>query len=318
MNAGALDATALRSALSGRAAELAINLLGDHNRGMSSKREMRFGRHGSLAVVITGPKAGMWHDHQSGAGGDMIALILRERGRGFRDAIVYAEQFVGQAPRQRASMVRTEAPDADVERNRRIALEIWGQAGTLAGTLARRYLDGRGIAELPSGVDGDVLRFHPACSYDGGRHPCMLALLRDIISNEPRAIQRTALTAEGSKLGRRTLGPKAGAAIKITDNSEVAERITIGEGLETTLAGVKLGYAPAWALGDAGEVAAFPILAGVESITILVDHDISGTGQRAAVRCSERWTRAGREVFRLLPRRPGADVNDLLTTGAPP
>jgi putative DNA primase/helicase len=73
-----------------------------------------------------------------------------------------------------------------------------------------------------------------------------------------------------------------------------------------------LGYAPAWALGDAGELAAFPILAGIQSITILVDHDVSGTGQRAAIRCSSRWVNAGREVFRLVPRKPGADINDLL------
>jgi putative DNA primase/helicase len=65
------------------------------------------------------------------------------------------------------------------------------------------------------------------------------------------------------------------------------------------------GYAPAWALGDAGELAAFPVLIGVESITILVDHDLSGTGQQAALRCSARWTSAGREVFRLVPSQPG-------------
>jgi putative DNA primase/helicase len=94
--------------------------------------------------------------------------------------------------------------------------------------------------------------------------------------------------------------------------SRVADRLTIGEGLETTLAGMMLGYAPAWALGDAGELAAFPTLAGVDSITILVDHDVSGTGQQAALRCSTRWTGAGKEVFRLMPRKPGTDVNDLL------
>jgi putative DNA primase/helicase len=109
-----------------------------------------------------------------------------------------------------------------------------------------------------------------------------------------------------------TLGPKAGAAIKLSPNVDVAERLTIGEGLETALAGMALGYVPAWALGDAREIAAFPVLAGIESITILVDHDPSGTGQRAALTCSARWTSAGRDVFRLVPRQPGADVNDLL------
>jgi putative DNA primase/helicase len=192
-----------------------------------------------------------------------------------------------------------------------VALDIWQQATPIAGTIAARYLAGRGI-EVPPDIHGPTLRFHASCPYRGARQPCMVALLRDIITDAPRAIQRTALSNAGGKIGRMTLGPKAGAAIKISANAEVADRITIGEGLETTLAGMMLGYAPAWALGDAGELAAFPILAGIESITILVDHDVSGTGQRAALRCSSRWTDAGREVFRLVPRKPGEDINDLL------
>jgi Toprim domain len=78
-----------------------------------------------------------------------------------------------------------------------------------------------------------------------------------------------------------------------------------------------LGYVPAWAVGDAGELAAFPVLNGVESLTILVDHDRSGTGQGAAVTCSARWTSAGREVFRLVPHQVGADANDLLMPTLP-
>jgi hypothetical protein len=81
------DLNALRSSLAARSSELAAALLGEANRAMSSKRELRFGRHESLGVVIAGPKAGMWHDHQIGSGGDMISLIMRERGGAFRDAV---------------------------------------------------------------------------------------------------------------------------------------------------------------------------------------------------------------------------------------
>ena len=137
-------------------------------------------------------------------------------------------------------------------------------------------------------------------------------MLRDIHTNEPRAIQRTALTANGEKIGRMTLGPKTGAAIKLSADADVADHITIGEGLETVLSGVALGYTPAWAVGDAGELAQFPVLDGVASLTILVDNDKTETGQRAARECSRRWTSTGREVFRLVPRRTGADANDLL------
>jgi putative DNA primase/helicase len=189
-------------------------------------------------------------------------------------------------------------------------MDLWGAATPIADTLAGRYLAGRGIRELPPGIDGTVLRFHPACPYDGGRQPCTVALLSDIVSNAPKAVQRTALTAESKKIGRRTLGPKAGAAIKLAPNEDVAHRLSVGEGCETVLSGMALGYSPAWALGDAGELGRFPILPGVESITILTDH--GAAGEAAAMACSAHWTGAGREVFRLVPREPGADVNDLL------
>jgi hypothetical protein len=54
----------------------------------------------------------------------------------------------------------------------------------------------------------------------------------------------------------------------------------------------------------------FPVFAGIESLTILTDHDAAG--EAAALECSARWTGARREVFRIVPRRPGADVNDLV------
>jgi putative DNA primase/helicase len=310
-----LDMTLVRAGLAGRAGELGVALLGDPNRGMSTKRELRFGRHGSVGVVISGKKAGTWFDHELGTGGDMLALIMRERDGSFRDAVLFAEEFVGRAPvtSPPARLVRPASDDAsDSTRNIAIAADIWRAAVPIADTIAIAYLASRGIRDLPAGVDGQVLRFHASCSYGGAKRPCMVALLRDIVTDEPRAIQRTALTATGEKIGRLTLGPKTGTAIKLSDNADVTNRLTVGEGCETVLAGMALGYMPAWALGDAGELAAFPVLAGIESITVLVDNDQSGTGQDAALKCSARWTAAGREVFRLVPCQVGNDVADLV------
>jgi hypothetical protein len=146
----------------------------------------------------------------------------------------------------------------------------------------------------------------------------MIALLRNIVTDEPRAIHRTALTPEGQKapisFPRLTLGSKAGAAVKLSANEDVSTRLAIGEGIETTIAGMMLQFAPAWALGDAGELGAFPVLPGIESLTIFVDHDLSRgrAGQRRARQCSDRWTSAGCEVFRVIPTRPGADLNDVV------
>jgi hypothetical protein len=210
-----------------------------------------------------------------------------------------------------------QAVESNSTLNRWRAATLWQEATPIVATIAAEYLATRGILHLAADIDGKVLRFHPSCPYDGSQHPCLLALMRDVFTNEPRAIQRTALTLAGEKISRMALGPKAGAAIKLSADEDVAMGLAVGEGLETVLSAMQLGFSPAWALGDAGNVQSFPILSGVECLTVIVDNDESGTGQRAAVECSLRWTDAGREVFRVLPERCGEDMNDIVQRTLP-
>ena len=96
------------------------------------------------------------------------------------------------------------------------------------------------------------------------------------------------------------------------------EGLVIGEGIETTLAAAtRIETAgtllqPAWATGTAGGMAKLPVLNGIEALTLLVDNDESGTGQRAAQECSRRWTAAGREIIRLVPNATGTDFANLV------
>jgi hypothetical protein len=69
---------------------------------------------------------------------------------------------------------------------------------------------------------------------------------------------------------------------------------------------------PAWALLDRGNLGNFPVLAGIEALTILVDNDETGDGQADAETCAHRWRDAGREVVRLTPKTPGSDFNDIV------
>src|SRR5689334_13684779 len=50
-------------------AALAEGLFGPRNPSLSTRRQLRFGTHGSLSVEIAGPKRGLWHDFESGKGG---------------------------------------------------------------------------------------------------------------------------------------------------------------------------------------------------------------------------------------------------------
>jgi Toprim domain len=95
-------------------------------------------------------------------------------------------------------------------------------------------------------------------------------------------------------------------------------QLVVGEGLETTLAAAtRIPYRgaplqPAWSAVSSGGLSRLPVIPEVERLIILVDHDGNGEGQAAAVRCMERWTRAGRTVIRLTPKRVDADFNDLV------
>jgi hypothetical protein len=212
-----------------------------------------------------------------------------------------------------AADVPTRQPD-DASRIAR-AIALWKESTDPRSSLVEVYLASRALV-LPAEFVGEVIRFHPRCPFGTERHPCMVALMRDVVTDEPRAIIRTALTPTGQKIDRKMLGPKAGAAVKLSSDEAVTTALTIGEGVETALAAIALGFAPAWACGDAGAIREFPVLPGIECLTIAVDRDKSGTGQQAALEYSARWTNSGREVFRVIPTKAGADLNDVLRSRA--
>jgi hypothetical protein len=211
--------------------------------------------------------------------------------------------------------------DDDGEASRARALQLWQQAKPIAGTLAAQYLTARrriDLTALPTNID-EVLRFHPRCPFGAGaRHPCLLALMRDVASDEPTGIHRIALTPEADKIERRMLG--RGGAVKLWP---AGTQLIVGEGIETTLAAAtRLSHRgaplqPAWSAVSAGALGRLPMVAGVEQLIVLVDHDRNGQGQAAAARCAERWSRAGRSVTRLKPKQPGTDFNDLIREPAP-
>jgi hypothetical protein len=60
------------------------------------------------------------------------------------------------------------------------------------------YLQGRGLS-LPDGAAGEAVRFHPCCPFAGERVPAMVCLVRDVVTNQPKAIHRTAMTRDGRK-----------------------------------------------------------------------------------------------------------------------
>jgi len=147
----------------------------------------------------------------------------------------------------------------------------------------------------------------------------MVALVRNIITNEPQAIHRTALGADGRKLshlgsnGRLSFGPVGGGAVKLTDDADVETVIAIGEGIETALSIRELPdleNMPVWSLLSANGICSFPALPGIEAVWIAADNDASGTGQKAARTTGDRLHAQNIETIILAPGQAGADLND--------
>ncbi|MCC0808060.1 virulence-associated protein E [Methylobacterium sp. W2] len=218
------------------------------------------------------------------------------------------------AARRRAQEEARQAEEAETAARQRRALAIWNASQSPAGTIVEAYLASRRLA-LPGEISGETIRFHRSCPWDTGTAPAMVTLFRDIITDEPRAIHRTALTHEGKKVGRKMLGPVGGCAIKLDADQTVTTALAIGEGIETCLAARQLGITPTWALGSTTGIAAFRVLDGIERLQVLGENDETGASDRACNDVGARWHRAGRSVEIITPKI-GTDLNDVVMEGA--
>lgn len=96
-----------------RAPELAVELLGKPS--FRAGHEWRWGRKGSLSVVVSGDKAGMWFDHEAGEGGGFADLVGRDLGMARSDANDWIADRIGmrarhQPPGRRADRAAPDVP----------------------------------------------------------------------------------------------------------------------------------------------------------------------------------------------------------------
>jgi len=191
-----------------------------------------------------------------------------------------------------------------------MALRLWQDALPIGASLAELYLRRRGVTcPLP-----EVLRFHPSCPRgQEERRPAMVALYSDIRTCAPCGIHRTFLAADATKTqdgtAKMMLGRARDAVIRLTPDDEITMGLAICEGIETGLSLLSHGIG-VWALGSAGGIEAFPVLSGIECLSVYADNDEAGLA--AARACAGRWLRAGQEARILRPRQSGTDFNDVV------
>ena len=72
---GALPPAEFVRRLSERIEDVARVLLGEPNLVLSTRTQLRYGTHGSLAIEIAGDKRGTWYDHEHEVGGGVLDLV---------------------------------------------------------------------------------------------------------------------------------------------------------------------------------------------------------------------------------------------------
>jgi hypothetical protein len=159
------------------------------------------------------------------------------------------------------------------------ARQLWQDSIPLPDTLGWKYFtERRGLHIGVLGPLDHALRFHL-----GKR--AVIGLMTDPVTNKPSGVHRTFLNPDGTKRERKMLGHRG--VIRLSADEDVTTGLGICEGIEDGLAILISGWAPVWAATCAGEIEKFPVLPGIEALTIFADCDVVGT--EAARLCAERW-----------------------------
>lgn len=308
----------IASALALRVEDLAVHLMGEPT--FRDRLHWRYGRRGSLAVVVLGENLGSWFDHERAEGGDALDLVRRERGGTMREAMDWALAWLGgSAPAAlpaRPALAPTVPPGAEARFD--LAMRLWAEARPARNSPAGAYLTGRKV-DLPTEAEA-VIRHHPECPRGPERLPALVALITDPETAKPTGIHRIYLRIVGTTATKVEHGPVklslgGGGVVRLSPDDHVTTALGICEGIETGLSIRGMGWRPVWSCLSAGIIRTLPVLAGIEALNIFGDADYPDqrgrlAGQDAARECAARWAAAGREATIRLPNRAGTDWLD--------
>ena len=253
-----------------------------------------------------------WHCFGCGEHGDRVDWLMRVESLTKAEAIAALQEWTGPTSTEQQH---------DIEARTDFARQLWNGAQPLVGSIGERYFAETreiDVSKLPPTIH-DVLRFHPHCAFGARTYrPCVLALMRDPVTDAPVGIHRIGLMEAHGKVDRiRRMALGRLGVVKLWPLNGGGQLVA-GEGIETVLAAAtRISYrnaplTPAWSAVARGGLGRLPVLPGVEPLILLVDNDENGEGQRAAEQCRQVWSAAGRTVVPLIPKQVGFDFNDVV------
>ena len=272
---------------------------------------------GSLRVQLAGQYQGQWRDHATGEHGDHLDLIEGALALDKAAAVSWAKSWLGidadiPKPHPKPDRAAQNVVGEGVVDNGARALAIWREAQPIAGTLAEKYLNARGVTIPPP----PTLRYLAHARYTPADLilPALIAAVTRWPSRQVTAVQRTFLRPDGEGKAsvnqpRMTLGPTTGGAVRL---APARPRLALAEGLETALSVLQAcPDLPVWAvLGTSGFKSV--ILPG-DTREVIIAADGDEAGEIAAQATAERFLAEGLTVRIARPPDGCNDFNDALT-----
>jgi predicted P-loop ATPase len=332
-----------------RLGNLACDLLGPPNRDLSTPNQLRFGTHGSIAVEIAGPKAGVWFDHEASIGGSAIELIRHVRKLQLLDALDWARDWLGwppfdsgfdafapgvEPPLQDGGLDSRSAeptPDTWSEAHHGLSPdadpEIDSDAGIASDEERARKVDAL-IADAidPAGTPADFylrnraitarplpscVRYLPATAVSYG---AMLVMATDDRGGV-HAVQRVYLTKTGQKapikVQKRTNKAHDGWSAVSAVRMPGTEPLVLCEGVETALSIWQSTGMETWACLGVSNLGRAPIPPGARVI-IARDGDTRGSKADHQIRKAVAALEARGHRVVVVEPPIGSDFNDLL------
>jgi len=259
--------------------------------------------------------AGKWVDEATSEFGDLLDVIRESCGLlEFRDVAEEARRFLAM-PQPQVQSHGAQRQPAVIRGSPDAARRLFAMSRPIAGTLAERYLTGRGILIA---ARERALRFHPSCYYRDlatGETQTLPALIAAVTDRDGRitGLQRTWLDPAGNgkaKLAdpRRSLGHLLGNAIWLgLDPGSPVPVMAAGEGFET-MASLRtvMPALPVAAATSANHLAGLTFPPGCRRLYIAADADAAG--RHGIERLSQRAGEAGIAALALRPQL--GDFND--------
>ena len=317
------------------AESVARDLLGDPNRHLSDKRQLRWGSKGSISLDL---RTGGWFDHERGEGGGVLALVERElccdragamewlRQQGYVEGLDPSRTIThddrqrwdaARAKRDRQQAERAAIADEETAWKSALAARQWHEAGPVVGTPAVTYL--RDVRKIERGPEG-AARYTPAFEaslWDRNPRPAVLFPITND-AGEVVAVQAVRLDPDGGKarnLGDRaktTLGPVGTGFLRLPGTGP----LHVAEGPETGLSVWLATGAPVLVCCgaiSANRVEALPVKPG-DTVVIAGDASAPGSAVEATLtKAISAGVARGLNMRLAVPAGgAGTDWNDVL------